>query len=134
MDLTRFGGHRDKPVEDRCRSVQWLGRSKKISTPPRVKKPKRQQFSPEYKLEAVRLSTEGTRTVAAVAADLGIAANQLHRWRRQHADNVVDAFPGNGKINSRDEELHRLRNELKRVTEERDFLKKTAAFFAKTSR
>jgi transposase len=69
-----------------------------------------------------------------VAADLGIAANQLHRWRRQHADNVVDAFPGNGKINSRDEELHRLRNELKRVTEERDFLKKTAAFFAKTSR
>ncbi len=109
-------------------------RSKTISTPPRVKKPKRQQFSPEYKLEAVRLSSEGTRTVAAVAADLGIAANQLHRWRRQHADNVVDAFPGNGKINSRDEELHRLRNELKRVTEERDFLKKTAAFFAKTSR
>ncbi len=98
-------------------------RSKTISTPPRVKKPKRQQFSPEYKLEAVRLSSEGTRTVAAVAADLGIAANQLHRWRRQHAENGVDAFPGNGKINSHDEELHRLRNELKRVTEERDFLK-----------
>jgi transposase len=109
-------------------------RSKKISTPPRVKKPKRQQFSPEYKLEAVRLSSEGTRTVAAVAADLGIPANQLHRWRRQHADNGVDAFPGNGKINSHDEELHRLRNELKRVTEERDFLKKATAFFAKTSR
>ena len=109
-------------------------RSKTISTPPRVKKPKRQQFSPEYKLEAVRLSSEGTRTVAAVAADLGIAANQLHRWRRQHAENGVDAFPGNGKINSHDEELHRLRNELKRVTEERDFLKKATAFFAKTSR
>lgn len=109
-------------------------RSKTISTPPRVKKPKRQQFSPEYKLEAVRLSSEGTRTVAAVAADLGIAANQLHRWRRQHAENGVDAFPGSGKISSQDEELHRLRNELKRVTEERDFLKKATAFFAKTSR
>ena len=69
-------------------------RSKTISTPVKVKKPKRQQFSPEYKLEAVRLSSEGTRTVAAVAADLGIAANQLHRWRRQHAENGVDAFPG----------------------------------------
>jgi len=44
------------------------------------------------------------------------------------------AFPGNGKINSHDEELHVLRRELKRVTEERDFLKKTAAFFAKESR
>jgi transposase len=109
-------------------------RSKTISTPAKVKKAKRQQFSPEYKLEAVRLSSEGTRTVAAVAADLGIPANQLHRWRRQHAENSVDAFPGNGKINSRDEELHRLRNELKRVSEERDFLKKATAFFAKTSR
>jgi transposase len=95
---------------------------------------KRQQYSPEYKLEAVRLSNEGTRTVAAVAADLGIAANQLHRWRRQHAQNGVHAFPGNGKVNSHDEELHHLRRELKRVTEERDFLKKATAFFAKTSR
>jgi transposase len=109
-------------------------RSKTISTPPRVKKPKRQQFSSEYKLEAVRVSREGTRTVAAVAADLGIAANQLHRWRRAHAESGVDAFPGNGKINSRDEELHRLRNELRRVTEERDVLKEATAFFAKMSR
>jgi transposase len=109
-------------------------RSKTISTPAKVKKAKRQQFSPEYKLEAVRLSSEGTRTVAAVAADLGIPANQLHRWRRLHAENGGDAFPGNGKINSRDEELHRVRSELKRVTEERDFLKKATAFFAKTSR
>ena len=65
-----------------------------------------------------------------MAAGLGIAANQLHPWRRQHAENSVHAFPGNGKINSRDEELHRLRNDLKHVTEERDFLKKATAFFA----
>jgi transposase len=95
---------------------------------------KRQQYPPEFKLEAVRLSNEGTRTVAAVAADLGIAANQLHRWRRQHAQSGVHAFPGNGKVSSQDEELHHLRQELRRVTEERDFLKKATAFFAKTSR
>jgi transposase len=95
---------------------------------------KRQQYPPEFKLEAVRLSNEGTRTVAAVAADLGIAANQLHRWRRQHGQNGVHAFPGNGKVSSHDEELHQLRQELRRVTEERDFLKKATAFFAKTSR
>jgi transposase len=84
---------------------------------------KRQRFTPEYKLEAVRLSEEGTKSIAAVAADLGIAANQLHRWRRQHADRGLAAFPGNGKINSHDEELHRLRRDLRQVTEERDFLK-----------
>ena len=82
---------------------------------------KRQQYPPEFKLEAVRLSNEGTRTVAAVAADLGIAANQLHRWRRQQSQSGVHAFPGNGKLSSRDEELHHLRRELKCVTEERDF-------------
>ncbi len=84
---------------------------------------KRQKFTPEFKLEAVRLSSEGTRTIAAVAADLGIPANQLHRWRRQHAERGLSAFPGNGKISSHDEELHRLRRELRQVTEERDFLK-----------
>jgi transposase len=97
-------------------------------------KSKRQQFTPEYKLEAVRLSEEGTKSIAAVAADLGIPANQLHRWRRQHADRGVAAFPGSGKINSHDEELHRLRRDLRQVTEERDFLKKATVFFAKTSR
>jgi transposase len=83
-------------------------------------KSKRQRFTPEYKLEAVRLSEEGTKSIAAVAADLGIPANQLHRWRRQHADRGVTAFPGSGKINSHDEELHRLRRDLRQVTEERD--------------
>jgi transposase-like protein len=34
-------------------------------------KSKRQRFTPEYKLEAVRLSEEGTKSIAAVAADLG---------------------------------------------------------------
>ena len=97
-------------------------------------KSKRQRFTPEYKLEAVRLSAEGTKSIAAVAADLGITANQLHRWRRQHADRGLAAFPGNGNINSLDEELHRLRRDLRQVTEERDFLKKATVFFAKTSR
>lgn len=94
----------------------------------------RQQFTREYKLEAVRLSNEGTKTISAVAEDLGIRANQLHRWRRQFATNGLAAFPGNGKVNSHDEELHQLRRDLKRVTEERDFLKKATAFFAKESR
>ncbi len=100
----------------------------------RRKSSTRQTFTREYKLEAVRLSNEGTKSVATVADELGIQANQLHKWRRDFERGGLAAFPGNGKINSRDEELHALRRDLKRVTEERDFLKKTVVFFTKESR
>ncbi len=84
----------------------------------------RKKFTAEYKTEAVRLSNDGTRSVAEVAAALGIHAGQLYRWRRSMKDHQGDAFPGSGKLQSRDEEVHRLRRDLKRVSEERDFLKK----------
>jgi len=99
-----------------------------------TKRQKRQTYTREYKIEAVRLSSEGTRSVAAVAADLGIRRDQLYQWRREFANAGIAAFPGNGRVNSADEELLRLRRDLKRVTEERDFLKKATAFFAKESR
>lgn len=99
-----------------------------------TKRRKRESFTREYKLEAVRLSSEGTRSVAQVATDLGLTAETLYRWRREFAKSGTTSFPGNGKINSADEELMQLRRELKRVTEERDFLKKATAFFAKESR
>jgi transposase len=108
-----------------------------VSRPRSRAKPKpgtRQKFTREYKLEAVRLSSEGTKSVATVAAELGIDPHQLYRWRRAFERDGTAAFSGNGKINSQDEELHRLRRDLKRVTEERDFLKKAATFFAKESR
>jgi len=94
----------------------------------------RQQFTREYKIEAVRLSADGTKSVAMVAKELGIRADQLYRWRRQFEREGATAFPGKGTIGSHDEEIHRLRREIKRVTEERDFLKKATAFFAKESR
>jgi transposase len=95
---------------------------------------KRQRHTREYKIEAVRLSQEGTRSVAETASELGIRADQLYRWRREFGEDGVAAFAGNGNVKSHDEELHRLRRENKRLTEERDFLKKATAFFAKESR
>jgi transposase-like protein len=95
---------------------------------------KRQKHTREYKIEAVRLSRDGTRSVAETAVALGISADQLYRWRREFDDDGVAAFAGNGVVKAHDEELHRLRRENKRLTEERDFLKKTTAFFAKESR
>jgi transposase len=74
-----------------------------------------------------------------VSKELGIPTGVLGRWtkelsKRVAAANGRDAFPGNGKLTSQDEELRRLKRELAVVKEERDFLKKATAFFAKESR
>jgi len=92
---------------------------------------KRKQYTKEFKLEAVRLTLEEGRSVASVARDLGITENSLHHWKRQFASDGKDSFPGHGKLKPEDEELRRLKRELRIVTAERDILKKTIGYFAK---
>lgn len=91
----------------------------------------RRKFSAEYKREAVAMLDAPGVTVNQIAADLGIGANVLGRWRREFRRQPAQAFVGNGR--SRDEEVSQLRRELARVTKERDFLREAAAFFAKAS-
>ena len=93
---------------------------------------KRQSYTAEYKVEAIRLALETGSSTKKAAEALGIPEALLYKWIRRHkaASEGTTAFPGKGIV-SRDEELFQLRRELKRVTEERDFLKKTAAFFAR---
>ena len=69
-----------------------------------------------------------------MANELGIRADALYRWKRELQLAPADAFRGNGVLREADGELARLRRELKRVTDERDFLKKTAAYFARESK
>ena len=103
---------------------------------------KRRQFSAEYKLEAVRLfkqRAEAGASLVTVSKELGIGAGVLRRWEEELSKRAAstkgrDVFPGNGKLTSQDEELRRLKRELAVVREERDFLKKATAFFAKESR
>jgi transposase len=99
---------------------------------------KRRQFTQEFKLEAVRLATSGERSLEAVARELGIRAEMLKGWKRQAEGRaglkVSEVFPGNGKLTSKDEEIRTLRRKLEEVTQERDFLKKAATYFAKGSR
>ena len=92
----------------------------------------RRKFSAEYKREAVAMLNAPGVTVSQIAAELGIGANVLGRWRREFRREPQQAFVGNGR--SRDEELSQLRRELARVTKERDFLREAAAFFARASR
>ena len=99
--------------------------------------PKR-KFTREFKLEAVRLAAAGDKPLAQVARELGILPNLLRNWRRQVEGRAgqppADLFPVHGQLPSRDEELRRLRREVETLKQERDFLKKTAVYFAKESR
>ena len=99
---------------------------------------KRRQFTREFKLEAVRLIASGERKVEDLARDLGVRVSILRDWQKQAEGRAgltkEDVFPGNGKLTSKDEEIRALRRQLEEVKQERDFLKKAAAYFAKGSR
>ena len=92
----------------------------------------RRRFSAEYKREAVAMLESPGVSVSQIAAELGIGANVLGRWRRELRQEQDQAFRGHGR--PRDEDLALLRRELARVTKERDFLREAAAFFASASR
>lgn len=94
----------------------------------------RRKYDREFKLEAVRLVTEGGRPVTEVARGLGIHANLLHNWRRKYLNDTAHAFPGKGHLKPADAELRRLQRELADVREERDILKKALAIFSKHPR
>ena len=95
---------------------------------------KRRRFPKEFKLEAVQLARESKKSVAEVARDLGVAPSVLHQWIQQlEVRDPAQAFPGQGNVPAAEDEVRRLRRELDRVTQERDFLKKAAAFFARES-
>jgi transposase len=94
----------------------------------------RRKYDREFKLEAVRLVTDGGRPVVEVARDLGIHENLLYNWRRKYLDDSVHSFPGKGHLKPADEEMRRLKKELTDVKEERDILKKALAIFSKHPR
>jgi transposase len=87
------------------------------------------RFPEEFKIEAVKQITQRGHSVAEVSARLGVSQHSLYKWIKEQ-----QLAPGQHKEQlSQTEELRRLKAELKRVSEERDILKKAAAYFAKLS-
>jgi len=91
----------------------------------------RKKFSREFKLEALKLIEEGRYSVPEAAEHLGISDQTLYRWRQQLGVESGDAFRGNGKVTGEQARINELESENRRLRMERDFLKKTAAYFAK---
>ena len=85
------------------------------------------RYTDEFKIEAVKQVTERGLPVAEVAQRLGITTHSLYAWKakfgRPEAVQKAEL--------DQNAEVRRLRAEVKRLTEERDILKKAAAYFAK---
>jgi transposase-like protein len=95
---------------------------------------KRQSFTREFKLEAVRLLRSSGRPAPEVARELGVRRNQLYKWDEQFKTKGTDeVFPGPGRRVGAAGELARLQRENARLQEENEILKKAARYFARES-
>jgi transposase len=94
----------------------------------------RKKYSKEFKLDAISLVKEQGYTKAEAARSLGLSDNVLGRWVQEYESDNAEAFRGNGKRTAEQEELHRLREENKRLKMEKEILKKAAVFFAQETK
>lgn len=95
---------------------------------------RKSEFSREEKIAAVKLVTEGGRSVLSVANEYGIHENTLGKWKRQYAINPEGAFRGERVLEEADaqaRELQQLKRRVQELENENDFLKKVSAYFAK---
>jgi transposase len=86
-----------------------------------------QRYSPEFKEEAVRQVLQRGYSVVDVADRVGVSAHSLYKWVRA----AKAADPANDELSKTKLEVQKLKAENRRLREERDILKKAAAYFAK---
>ena len=94
----------------------------------------RKKYSKEFKLDAISLVKEQGYSRAEAARSLGVNDNVLCRWVQEYENDNTEAFRGHGKRNAEQDELHRLREENKRLKMEKEILKMAAVFFAKETK
>jgi transposase len=92
------------------------------------------QYDKSFKEEAIRLALTSAQPYSKTAHDLGIKGSTLYHWiysSKEKASTIIDETGNPANLVG---ELNRLRKENARLKEEREILKKAAAFFAKEAK
>jgi transposase len=87
------------------------------------------RYTEEFKIAAVKQVTDRGHPAAEVAERLGVSIQSIYAWTEHYSAPADERKSQDAQA----DEVRRLKAELKRVTEERDILRKAAAYFAKTS-
>ena len=95
---------------------------------------RRRQYTREFKVEAAKLSYNSDKPVEQIAKDLGVSQSSLNRWRSEYRADPEQAFPGQGQMKERDEEVAQLKKELRQARMENEILKKAVAIFTQSQR
>ncbi len=94
----------------------------------------RTKYTSEFRSEAVKLALSSDQPSATIARDLGIKKSTLYNWiskaMQDKADLPKSPRPTNIKCQELEQENRDLKAKLKRAEQERDILKKAAAYFA----
>jgi transposase len=94
----------------------------------------RKKYSKEFKLDAVSLVLDQNYSRAEAARSLGLNSNMLCRWVLEHRADDGQSFRGNGKLTPEQEEIRKLRSQVKNLKMEKEILKKATVFFAKETK
>jgi transposase-like protein len=86
-------------------------------------------YPKEFKQGAIALARQGDRPIGDVAHELGIAESCLWRWLKQ--DQLDRRERDDGLTSAEREELRELRKRVRRLEQEKEILRKAAAFFAR---
>lgn len=92
------------------------------------------QFSKEFKAEAIKMVLEGQKSQNQIAQDLGIAPTTLSTWMRRYRANSGRGIEGSQVQSEAEIELRKLRQRNRELEEENAILKKAAAYFAKNQK
>lgn len=87
----------------------------------------RRLFTTEQKADAVRIVEQSDKPLSQIAKELGISESALRKWVNQTRIDEKGS-PQGPLTTSERQELVQLRRDVKRLEQERAFLKKAAAF------